>query len=124
MSSRRPSKSFSTFSFLLGLLFLAIVVLAVRDVLTQDPAVMALAREVACAAVANSPAPSPPAGSSARPERKPAQPPTSPCSLQPTRWESSLLRRSVELESGKTRVRVACTRRYVLLGDYECRPTL
>ena len=123
MSSRPPSNSFSTFSFLLGLVFLTIMVLVARDSLTQDPAVVALAREVACAAVANSPAPSPLAGSSTPPERKPAQPPTPPCSLQMTRWESSVLRRSIELESGKTRAHVACTRRYLVLGDYECRPT-
>lgn len=125
MSSRPPTtNSFSTLSFLLGLVFLATMALAARDALTQDPAVVAQAREVACAEMSRSTAPAPPAARPRAPQVKPELPATSTCPLQMTRWESSLLRRQIELESGKTRAYIVCTRRYLVLGDYECRPTL
>lgn len=118
--SSRTSILFSVLWFLLGLVLFTGVLIGGRDALTHDPAMLAQAREVACAEAARSPAPARPSGDLAG---RPADPAPA-CTLQMTRWESTLLRRAVELESGATRVRVQCSRRYLLTGEYECHPAL
>lgn len=104
-------------SFLFTLVVLAIIALAARDALTQDPAIQAQARDVACAAPASS-APAPAAGKAGKPGIRPEP---AACALQMTRWESRVLGHTLDFESGAVRRRVVCSRHYLVLGDHECR---